>query len=63
MISNFKDYNGNVNLRSKKSVRWVFFPNEKSFDSHGCLQPKSLSKYTIERYGNRSVSEYQNQNG
>ena len=40
-----------VNLHQSKSIHWVCYINEKYFDSYGCVCPKKLSKFLIQRNG------------
>ena len=50
---------GIVNLHPSKSTHWVCYINESYFYSYGCVPPKKLSKFIIERNGYCLYSEYQ----
>ena len=50
---------GIVNLHPSKGTHWVTYINENYFDSYGCVSPKKLSKFIIERNGYCLYSEYQ----
>ena len=50
---------GIVNLHPSKGTNWVYYINEKYYDSYGCVPPKKLSKFIIKRYGYCLYSEYQ----
>ena len=55
----FKSDIGIVNLHPSKGTHWVCYINESYFDSYGCVCPKKLSKFIIERNGFCLYSEYQ----
>ena len=42
---------GIVNLHPLKGSHWVSYINEDYFDSYGCVPPKKLSKFIINRNG------------
>ena len=48
-----------VNLHPSKGTHWVCYLNDKYFDSYGCVCPKRLSKFIIQRNGYCLYSEYQ----
>ena len=50
---------GIVNLHPSKGTHWVTYINENYFNSYGCVSPKKLSKFIIERNGYCLYSEYQ----
>ena len=50
---------GIVNLDPSKGTHWVCYINENYFDSYGCVPPKKLSKFIIERNGYCLYSQYQ----
>ena len=50
---------GILNLHPFKGTHWVTYINENYFDSYGCVPPKKLSKFIIERNGFCLYSEYQ----
>ena len=53
---------GIVKLHPSKGTHWLCYINENYFDSYGCVPPKKLSKFIIERNGYCLYSEYQVQN-
>ena len=55
----FESNIGIVNLHPSKGTHWVCYINENYFDSFGCVPPKKLSKYIIERNRFCLYSEYQ----
>ena len=54
----FSSNNGIVNLHPSKGTHWVVYMNENYFDSYGCVPPKKLSKFVIERNSYCLYSEY-----
>ena len=52
---------GIVKLHPSKGTNWVLYINENYFDSYGCVCPKKLYKFNIERNGYCLYSEYQKQ--
>ena len=50
---------GIVNLHPSKGTHWVCYISEIYFDSYGCVCPKKLSKFIIQRNGYCLYSEYQ----
>ena len=50
---------GIVNLHPSKGTHWVCYMNENYFDSYGCVCPKKLSKFIINRNRYCLYSEYQ----
>ena len=50
---------GIVNLHPSKGTHWVCYINENYFDSYGCVPPKKLTKFIINRNGYCLYSEYQ----
>ena len=55
----FKSDIGIVNLHPSKGSHWVCYINENYFDSYGCVPPKKLTKFIINRNGYCLYSEYQ----
>ena len=50
---------GVVYLHPSKETHWVCYIIENYFDSYGCVYPKKLSKFIINRNGYCLYSEYQ----
>ena len=50
---------GIVNLHPSRGTHWVCYINENYFDSYGCVPPKKLTKFIINRNGYCLYSEYQ----
>ena len=50
---------GILNLHPSKGTHWVTYIDENYFDSYGCVSPKKLSKFIINRNGYCLYSEYQ----
>ena len=50
---------GIVNLHPSRGTHWVCYINENYFDSYGCVPPKILIKFIINRNGYCLYSEYQ----
>ena len=50
---------GIINLHPSKGIYWTCYINENYFDSYGCVSPKKLSKFIINRNGYCLYSEYQ----
>ena len=50
---------GILNLHPFRGSHWVFYIDEKYFDSYGVVCPKKLSKFIIKRNGYCLFSEYQ----
>ena len=48
-----------LNLHPLEGTHWVCYINENYFDSYGCVPPKKLSKFIINRNGYCLYSEYQ----
>ena len=55
----FESDSGVVNLHPSKGTFWVCYINESYFDNYGCVCPKKLFKFNIERNGSCFYSEYQ----
>ena len=55
----FESEIGIVNLHPSRGTHWVCYINENYFDSYGCVPPKKLSKFIINRNGYCLYSEYQ----
>ena len=55
----FESNIGIVNLHPSKGTHWVCYINENYFDSYGCVPPKKLTKFIINRNGYCLYSEYQ----
>ena len=49
---------GIVNLHPSKGTHRVAYINENYFNSHRCVCPKELSRFTIKRNGHCLISEY-----
>ena len=50
---------GIVNLHPSRGTHWVCYINENYFDNYGCVPPKKLTKFIINRNGYCLYSEYQ----
>ena len=49
---------GIVNIHLSKGTHWVAFINQSYVDSYGCVPPKKLSKFIMNRNGHCLYSEY-----
>ena len=50
---------GIANLHPSRGTHWICYINENYFDSYGCVPPKKLSNFIINRNGYCLYSEYQ----